>query len=55
MLQYKNLTRAETLAVMVVAVLGSGTVASEMIAVTALARFLSPAKEALFRTRIRTR
>jgi hypothetical protein len=54
MLQYKNLTRAETLAVMIVAVLGGGTVAGEMIAVTALARFLSPTKEALLRARIRT-
>jgi hypothetical protein len=55
MLQYKNLTRAETLAVMIVAVLGSGTVAGEMIAVTALARFFSPTEEALLGTRVRTR
>lgn len=55
MLQYKNLTRAESLAVMIVAVLGGSTVAGEMIAVTALARFLGPTKEALLRTRIRTR
>ena len=54
MLQYENLTRAETLAVMIVTVLGGGTVAGEMIAVTALARLLSPAKEALLRARIRT-
>jgi hypothetical protein len=55
MLQYKNLTWAETLAVMVVTVLGSSTVARKMIAVTAFARFLSPTKEALLRTRIGTR
>lgn len=54
MLQYENLTWAETLAVMIVTVLGGGTVAGEMIAVTALARLLSPAKEALLRARIRT-
>ena len=54
MLQYKNLTRAETLAVMIVTVLGGGTVAGEVIAVTALARFLSPTKEALLCARIRT-
>ena len=55
MLQYENLTWAETLAVMIVTVLGGGTVAGEMIAVTALARFLSPTKESLLRARIRTR
>ena len=54
MLQYKNLARAETLAVVVVTILGGSALAGEMIAVTALARFLSPAKEALFRARIRT-
>ena len=54
MLQYKNLTRAETLAMMIVTVLGGSAVPGEMIAVTALARFLSPTKEALLRARIRT-
>ena len=54
MLQYKNLARAETLAMMIVTVLGGSAVAGEMIAITALARFLSPTKEALLRARIRT-
>jgi len=55
MLQYKNLARTKTLAVMVITILAGKTGAGEMIAVTALARFLSPTKEALLRTRICTR
>ena len=54
MLQYKNFTRAETLAVVIVTILSSSTSASEMITVTALAGLLGPTKEALFGTRIRT-
>jgi hypothetical protein len=52
MLQYKNLTRAETLAVMVVAVLGGGAVAGKVVAVAQFTRLLSATKEALFRTRV---
>jgi hypothetical protein len=55
MLQYKDLTRAETLAVVIVTILSGSTSASEMIAVTALARLLSSTKEALLRARICTR
>jgi hypothetical protein len=54
MLQYKNLTRAETLPVMVVAVLGGGAVAGKVVAVAQFTRLLSAAKETLFRTRIST-
>jgi hypothetical protein len=54
MLQYKNLTRAETLAVMVVAVLGGGAVPGKVVAVAQFTRLLSAAKETLFRTRVST-
>ena len=52
MLQYKNLTRTEALAMVVVTIFGSSAVTSEVIAVTALPRFLSAGKEALFGARI---
>jgi hypothetical protein len=55
MLQYKNLARAEALAVVIVTVFGSETLACKVVAVTALARFFGATKETLLRARVRAR
>ena len=51
-LQDKHFARAETLAVVVVAVFASSAGAGKVIAVAALAELFSASQEALFRTRV---
>ena len=52
MLQDEHLTRAEALAVVVVAVLAGGAGSGKVIAVAAFAELFSASQEALFRTRV---